>query len=104
MSLKVDSIALEAWAKWLTGVSEEVKLLSKNSILPNLADGREGIWIEGTELDAVMSEADNAIRKAYNSSAARQVEMATIAAGAKEDYEITDTTFAERLKSMGGLA
>ncbi|MFD3706460.1 type VII secretion target [Nocardia sp. NPDC058658] len=104
MSLKVDPIALEAWAKWLTGVAEEIKALGKNSILPNISDGREGIWIEGTEWDAVMSEADNAIRKAYNSSAARQEEMATIAAGAKNDYEITDNTFAERLKSMGGLA
>lgn len=105
MSLKVDPDALRAWAEWLTWLSEEVAKFGDQTALPSNANpdrwGRQ--LFPGTEFDAALGDADQAIKKSYKSFASRQDELATIAKGVKKDYEITDFTFSERLKAIGGL-
>ncbi|MFI1465442.1 WXG100 family type VII secretion target [Nocardia carnea] len=97
MPTKVDPDALRAWASWLDGVSEEFTQISDDVTVGY------GAKFPGTGLEAVLNETRDSIKGALNSLSSRATEMADIARGNSENYEITDVDFSARLDGMGGL-
>lgn len=104
MSLKVDPEALRAWATWLDRLSEDIEALKNTATLTNTASfGAVGVF-PGTEIGPALTSAQDAVKGALGTFATRPTEMATIAKGAGDSYEITDVQFAAGLQAMGGLA
>ncbi|MFD3746091.1 type VII secretion target [Nocardia sp. NPDC058633] len=104
MSLKVDPDALRAWAGWLDGLSDDVEALQNTATMTNTASfGAVGVF-PGTDIGAALTSAQTAVKGALGTFATRPAEMATIARGAGDNYEITDVQFAAGLQAMGGVS
>ncbi|WP_405160028.1 hypothetical protein OG203_26735 [Nocardia sp. NBC_01499] len=97
MSFKVAPDALRAWAKWLDGLSGDIKQMADDVTLGH------GAEFPGTQLAETLNDTRDAIKTALNSLSARQAEMSEIAHGIGDKYEITDDDFAARLQAMRGL-
>lgn len=96
--MQVDPDALRAWAKWLDGLSGDIK---------GLADGLAATAAEdlfpGTELGSSINAARDQVKSAVSSFSTRPAEMAQIAKGTGEAYQIEETFFADQLRAMGGV-
>ncbi|WP_280361272.1 hypothetical protein [Nocardia wallacei] len=96
--MEVDPDALRAWSKWLDGLSGDIK---------GLADGVAGAAADdlfpGTELGGSVNAARDQVKSAVASFATRPSEMAQIAKGTGDSYQIEETFFADQLRAMGGL-
>lgn len=97
MSIQIDPDALRAWAGWLDGLSQAIGQLGEGVTVGN------GASIPGTELAGTLGETREQIKGALSSFASRPAEMADIARGNGDTYEITDHAFATKLDEMGGL-
>ncbi|WP_187686132.1 hypothetical protein [Nocardia wallacei] len=95
--MEVDPDALRAWSKWLDGLSGDFK---------GLADGvnsaATGDPFPGTDLGTSVTGVRDQVKSALAMFSSRPAEMAEIAKGAGDKYEIHDTDFANQLRSMGG--
>lgn len=98
MAVRVDPDALRAWAQWLDDVSDSVE-----QIVADVTVGF-GASIPGTELAAALDDTRDTMKSALSSFASRPAEMAEIARGSGDNYEITDDVFAAHLSDMGGLS
>lgn len=96
--MQVDPEALRAWAKWLDGLSGDIKGLAND-----FASAATNDPFPGTDLAAGVSAACDQVRSSLRSFSSRPAEMAQIAKGVGDKYEIQDTEFAYQLRAMGGL-
>ncbi|MBF6233141.1 type VII secretion target [Nocardia farcinica] len=103
MSLKVDPDALRAWATWLDGLSDDIEALRNTATISNTVSFGAGSVFPGTDIGAALTSAETAVKGALGTFATRPAEMATIAKGAGDNYEITDVQFAAGLQAMDGL-
>ncbi|MCC3311550.1 hypothetical protein [Nocardia africana] len=99
MSMKVDPDALRAWAKFLDGLSGEIGKLVDGVTAP--VDGTDPF--PGVDLAATVFAARDQVKGGLTFFAARPQEMAEIAKGVGDKYEVTDDDFATKLREMGGL-
>ncbi|MEG8183724.1 hypothetical protein GZH49_35235 [Nocardia terpenica] len=99
MTLKVDPDALRGWAKWLGGLSGEIKDLGNGITAPTDASDP----FPGTDLAGSVSAARDQVKSGLTFFASRPQEMSEVAKGAGDKYETTDDDFAARLRGMGGL-
>ncbi|MBF6446593.1 hypothetical protein IU429_02815 [Nocardia elegans] len=99
MGMKVDPDALRAWAKWLDGLSGEINGLRDGLTEPSEASD----LFPGVDLGASIYSARDQVKGGLTFFAARPQEMAEIAKGVGDKYEITDDDFAAKLREMGGL-
>ncbi|WP_067535598.1 type VII secretion target [Nocardia crassostreae] len=97
MSFKVDPEALRAWAKWLEGLADDVRDVGDKAT----ADAAAAF--PGTALGASLTSARDGVRSALGSFASRPDEMAELARGAGDTYEITDADLAAGFAAMGGV-
>lgn len=97
MSFKVDPDALRVWAKWLEGLADDIRDVGNKPT----ADAAEAF--PGTELGASLTNARDRVKSALQGFASRPDEMADLAKGAGDTYEITDDELAAGFASMGGL-
>ena len=96
--LKVDPDRLRAWAKWLDGLSGDIKGLADGV---STADG--GNAFPGTDLGGSINGVRDQVKSALTFFAARPAEMSQTAKGAGDKYEVTDADFAAKLQAMGGV-
>lgn len=96
--MKVDPDALRAWSKWLDGLSTDIEALSKDLGGPDATD-----QFPGTSLGGSLNDVRKEVGSALRFFASRPKEMAEIAKGVGDKYEITDTAFADQLRAMGGI-
>ncbi|WP_157573733.1 type VII secretion target [Nocardia jejuensis] len=97
MSFKVDPDALRSWAKWLEGLADDVIDVAGKAT----ADASEAF--PGTELGTSVTSSRDGVQSALRSFASRPDEMAELARGASDTYEITDDELAAGFRAMGGL-
>ncbi|CCF61903.1 hypothetical protein GV791_04835 [Nocardia cyriacigeorgica] len=98
MSVKVDPDALRAWAQWLDGLSDSIEQMAADVTVGF------GASIPGTDLPSTLNDTRERIKNTLSSFASRPAEMAEIARGNGDNYEITDDSFAAKLQGMGGLS
>ncbi|WP_280273438.1 type VII secretion target [Nocardia wallacei] len=96
--MQVDPDALRAWAKWLDGLSGEIKGLTDS-----VAGAAASDLFPGTELSGSVNAARDQVKSAVASFATRPSEMAEIAKGTGDSYQVEETFFAAQLRAMGGL-
>ncbi|MBF6174921.1 hypothetical protein [Nocardia blacklockiae] len=96
--MQVNPDALRAWAKWLDGLSGEIRGLADGFGTAATADPFPGTTL-ATAVYAVRDE----VKSSLVSFSGRTAEMAQIARGIGGGYEIEDNDFALRLRAMGGL-
>ncbi|MBF6131430.1 hypothetical protein IU501_00210 [Nocardia otitidiscaviarum] len=97
MSLKVDSDALRAWAKWLDGLADDCDDVGGKAT----ADAAGAF--PGTELGTAVTSVRDVAKSALASIGARATEMAELARGAGDTYDITEDELAAGFAAMGGL-
>jgi len=97
MSVQVDPDALRAWASWLDGLSHTIGDLGEGVTVGH------GAAIPGTELGGTLEQTREQIKGVLSSFASRPAEMADIARGNGDNYDLTDDAFAAKLDQMGGL-
>lgn len=97
MSFKVDPAALRVWAKWLEGLADDVRDVSGKATA-EAADA-----FPGTALSASLTGARDGVKSALQCFADRPDELAGLARGAGDTYEITDVELAAGFTAMGGL-
>ncbi len=96
--MQVDPDALRAWAKWLDGLSGEIKGLGDG-----FTSAATGDPFPGTDLSGSVYAARDQVKSSLTSFSTRPAEMAQIAKGTGDKYQVEDTAFADQLRAMGGL-
>lgn len=99
MTMQVDPDALRAWSKWLDGLSDDIEALVDGVTAPvGVSDPFPGV-----DLGKAVFATRDQVKGALTFFAARPREMADIAKGVGDKYELTDDEFATELRAMGGL-
>lgn len=96
--VRVDPTALEALATKLITSAADAEALQTEPPLNDAASA-----VPGSDTARACSEIATALTASIRGVSGRMEEMARIAKGSKEDYEVAESAFTSQIESMAGL-